>query len=324
MFTCVLRRHKWRCFDAAWRKQALGEKVEELCDKSVRENVEQSNTGICRLCVNQLISSHAFVYHLKNNCARNSKRLSRTQVDLEDGSTKVAKKQNKNKKRKMLFSPPRPNIHTHCDTISSNSCSFESLDSDSESSPLSASVPQHLPSCVLMQTLQTAAPVIHSTPRATGKENVTPISLQSRLSSLLPLAPDKLETDQVEMIFVCFGSARSERRVPSRVHVESANRPWHEEQTSRRASGTLHWTGQPHSEHRFPAPSSKEGCRKPVLGVCWPASVHRPAYGHPAQWSMMKWCLMSSDVGWHIRDKLWPMPKHDSIILYVHGNQKAR
>ena len=22
------------------------------------------------------------------------------------------------------------------------------------------------------------------------------------------------------------------------------------------------------SEHRFPAPSSKEGCRKPVLGVC--------------------------------------------------------
>ena len=23
----------------------------------------------------------------------------------------------------------------------------------------------------------------------------------------------------------------------------------------------------PHSEHRFPAPSSKEGCRKPVLGV---------------------------------------------------------
>ena len=24
---------------------------------------------------------------------------------------------------------------------------------------------------------------------------------------------------------------------------------------------------------------------------------------------MMKWCLMSSDVGWHIRDKLWPKPK---------------
>ena len=39
---------------------------------------------------------------------------------------------------------------------------------------------------------------------------------------------------------------------------------------------------------------------------------------------MMKWCLMSSDVIWHIRDKLWPMPKHGSIILYVHGNQKAR
>ena len=28
---------------------------------------------------------------------------------------------------------------------------------------------------------------------------------------------------------------------------------------------------------------------------------------------MMSWCLMSSDVIWHIRDKLWPMPKHCSI-----------
>ena len=43
-------------------------------------------------------------------------------------------------------------------------------------------------------------------------------------------------------------------------------------------------------------------------------------------WSvmMMSCCLMSSDVSWHIRDKLGPMPKHGSIILYVHGNQKAR
>ena len=28
------------------------------------------------------------------------------------------------------------------------------------------------------------------------------------------------------------------------------------------------WLSFTHSEHRFPAPSSKEGCRKPVLGVC--------------------------------------------------------
>ena len=28
---------------------------------------------------------------------------------------------------------------------------------------------------------------------------------------------------------------------------------------------------------------------------------------------MMSWCLMSSDVIWLIRDKLWPMPKHSSI-----------
>ena len=89
---------------AAWRKQALGEKVKKLCDKSVRENVEQSNTGICRVCVNQLISSHAFVDHLKNSCACNSKRLSRTPVDLKDSPKKVVKRQ---KQRKRLFSPPR-------------------------------------------------------------------------------------------------------------------------------------------------------------------------------------------------------------------------
>ena len=29
---------------------------------------------------------------------------------------------------------------------------------------------------------------------------------------------------------------------------------------------------------------------------------------------------MSSDVGWHIRDKLRPMPKRGSVWLYVHGN----
>ena len=183
---------------AAWRKQALGEKVEQLCNKSVRENIEESNIGICRLCVNQLVSSHAFVDHLKHSCARNSKRLSRTPVELKDGSRKVVKKL---KQRKRLFSPPRPNIHTHCDAVLLNSCSLESLDSDSELSPLSASQPNSS-SCVLMQTLQIASPVVRSTPRATGKENVTPISAQTRLSSSLPvpLAPNKLETNQVKMI----------------------------------------------------------------------------------------------------------------------------
>ena len=38
---------------------------------------------------------------------------------------------------------------------------------------------------------------------------------------------------------------------------------------------------------------------------------------------MMKWCLMSSDVGWHIRDQLRPMPKHGSIYLYVHGKPEG-
>ena len=34
-------------------------------------------------------------------------------------------------------------------------------------------------------------------------------------------------------------------------------------------------------------------------------------------------CLRSSDVGWHIRDKMRPMLKHGSILLYVHGNHKV-
>jgi len=33
--------------------------------------------------------------------------------------------------------------------------------------------------------------------------------------------------------------------------------------------------------------------------------------------------FMSSDVGWHIRDKLWPVPKHGSVLPYVHRNRKA-
>ena len=57
------------------------------------------------------------------------------------------------------------------------------------------------------------------------------------------------------------------------------------------------------------------------------SAVHKvfgwPKFPQPSE-MMMKWCLMSSDDSWHIRDKLWPMPKHGSVNLYVHGNQKAR
>ena len=35
-------------------------------------------------------------------------------------------------------------------------------------------------------------------------------------------------------------------------------------------------------------------------------------------------CLVSSDVCWHIRDKLRPMHEHGSILLCIHGNQKSR
>ena len=56
------------------------------------------------------------------------------------------------------------------------------------------------------------------------------------------------------------------------------------------------------------------------------APAERPAdvaYSILFEVMMMKCCLMSSYVIWHIRDKLWPMPKHGSINLYVHGNPRA-
>ena len=44
----------------------------------------------------------------------------------------------------------------------------------------------------------------------------------------------------------------------------------------------------------------------------WPGSF--TCYcGNTGVLLLLSWCLMSSDVIWHIRDKLWPMPKHGSI-----------
>ena len=56
------------------------------------------------------------------------------------------------------------------------------------------------------------------------------------------------------------------------------------------------------------------GCQTPSTGLRHPSSNQR--YSREVfYWlmMMMSWCLMSSDVIWHIRDKLWPMPKHGSI-----------
>ena len=58
------------------------------------------------------------------------------------------------------------------------------------------------------------------------------------------------------------------------------------------------------------------------VATCWLPLKLYPDFIHFCWW-LMNWCLMSSDVSWHIRDKLWPMLKHGSIILYVHRNQKA-
>ena len=63
------------------------------------------------------------------------------------------------------------------------------------------------------------------------------------------------------------------------------------------------------------------------FGICKFGNTRLGIWEYPfyhIQWVMVKCCLMSSDVSWHIREELWPMPKHGSINLYVHGNQKAR
>ena len=45
----------------------------------------------------------------------------------------------------------------------------------------------------------------------------------------------------------------------------------------------------------------------------WTMSVQKPSF---------RWCLMSSDVGWHIRDKLRPVREHG--LIYVHGGSLGR
>ena len=76
-------------------------------------------------------------------------------------------------------------------------------------------------------------------------------------------------------------------------------------------------------------PTRKQCRLSPVMNTWTPATT---ANKQPASAGtlgekgtlLVKCYLMSSDVSWHIRDKLWPTPKHGSISLYVHGNQKAR
>ena len=68
--------------------------------------------------------------------------------------------------------------------------------------------------------------------------------------------------------------------------------------------------------------------QKPEGLLGWTAQDgHLDSHTAPELWNrpmmMMKWCLMSSDVIWRIRDKLWPMPMHGSIIPYVHGNHSS-
>ena len=64
----------------------------------------------------------------------------------------------------------------------------------------------------------------------------------------------------------------------------------------------------------------------PTVSHLWNTGCQKSRCQSHLYWlmMMMNWCLMSSDVMRHIRDKLWPMPKHGAINLYVHGNQKAR
>ena len=86
--------------------------------------------------------------------------------------------------------------------------------------------------------------------------------------------------------------------------------------------------------HTYTLPNSI--CDGPITNLLWILKVlieiflvahekgQKSFNGFKFSTDVVKCCLMSSDVSWHIRDKLWPVPKHGSINLYVHGNQKAR
>ena len=52
-----------------------------------------------------------------------------------------------------------------------------------------------------------------------------------------------------------------------------------------------------------------------IAFVAWVKHLKEKKGRHPHLCCLLllSWCLMSSDVIWHIRDKLWPMPKHGSI-----------
>ena len=76
---------------------------------------------------------------------------------------------------------------------------------------------------------------------------------------------------------------------------------------------------RPRTECRF-GETKQENDQQQKVTACRPLS--RPLLypqsrgrlnGRHWMMMMMSWCLMSSDVIWHIRDKLWPMPKHGSI-----------
>ena len=80
------------------------------------------------------------------------------------------------------------------------------------------------------------------------------------------------------------------------------------------------------ADFRHPAPTLK------VSQKLWPPGCCRLTRKQCSAelMSRIRWlllllcCLMSSDVGWHIRDKLRPMREHGSMLFYVHGNHKAR
>ena len=69
--------------------------------------------------------------------------------------------------------------------------------------------------------------------------------------------------------------------------------------------------------HKTPTQSKRKRTGKKRLKGRGPEHVYN-TLGYTTNlcsWTLLllSWCLMSSDVIWHIRDKLWPMPKHGSI-----------
>ena len=149
----------------------------------------------------------------------------------------------------------------------------------------------------------------------------------------------KLKDDKTEALLFPFSSSLKPFTIsfPDLITLDSHNIPFSDPATTTQYLSWKNWARQCYTDNMRVQASFlwaylRARCRQPYSCINY-ARTGRPSHLNENSLApditffplmMNNWYLMSSDVSWHIRDKLWPMPKQGSIILYVYGNQKAR